>query len=68
MGKWILDQLGGVLTVRKLISSFYDKVLDTDELVEILKEVNMEKLLDRSLEELQYYVENGKAHERTLKA
>ncbi len=27
-----------------------------------------EKLLDRSLEELKYYVENGEAHPRTLKA
>ena len=46
MKKSIYDQLGGFIVVRKLISSFYEYVLDEDELSPLFEHVNMERLID----------------------
>lgn len=46
MEETLYDQLGGFTAVRKLITEFYNKVLDTEELAEMFKNSNMERLID----------------------
>ncbi len=46
MGKTIYDEIGGFMSVRKLITEFYDKVLECDELSILFENVNMERLID----------------------
>ena len=46
MEKTIYDQLGGFAEVRKLITEFYNKVLDEDELSVLFKNSNMERIID----------------------
>ena len=46
MEKSIYDQLGGFTFVRKLISSFYDKVLENDNLAALFGNSNMERIID----------------------
>ncbi len=46
MSTSIYDQLGGFSSVRKLISSFYDNVLEEEELATLFEKVNMESLID----------------------
>ncbi|MCG8576818.1 MAG: group 1 truncated hemoglobin [Flavobacteriales bacterium] len=42
----IYDEVGGFMAVRKLISAFYDNVLDNEELAVLFQNVNMERLID----------------------
>ena len=46
MSQTLYDQLGGFSTVRKLVSDFYDRVLDEDSLVPFFKDTNMADLID----------------------
>ena len=46
MEQSIYDQLGGFVTVRKLITKFYANVLENDDLAVLFKNVNMERLID----------------------
>ena len=46
MEESIYDQLGGFTFVRKLITAFYDKVLDDSNLSELFKHSNMERIID----------------------
>lgn len=42
----LYDQLGGFSFVRKLVSDFYDRVLDEEDLVPFFEEVDMGRLVD----------------------
>lgn len=46
MKKSMFDKYGGFSTFRKIVSSFYDKILDSDILQKHFENVNMERLID----------------------
>ena len=46
MEKSIYDEIGGFTFVRKLISDFYDKVLNVAELAVLFENSDMEKIID----------------------
>jgi len=46
MSKSVYDEIGGFTSVRKLITAFYDNVLDCDEVSILFENVNMERLID----------------------
>jgi hemoglobin len=46
MHKRLYDQLGGFAFVRKLVSDFYDRVLDEDELAPFFEKTDMARLVD----------------------
>ena len=46
MTKSLYDQLGGFSAVRKLVSEFYDRVLQEDDLVPFFKNTDMANLID----------------------
>ena len=46
MKKSIYEKIGGFMTVRKLITEFYEKVLDNEELAVLFEGANMEHLID----------------------
>ena len=46
MSQTLYDQLGGFSVVRKLVSDFYDRVLDNDSLAPFFKDTNMADLID----------------------
>ena len=46
MAETIFQRCGGFSTVRKVVSSFYDKVLDEDSLQRYFSDVDMRRLID----------------------
>ena len=46
MSKSLYDQLGGFSAVRKLVSDFYNRVLEEEDLVPFFKDTNMANLID----------------------
>jgi len=46
MEQSIYDQIGGFVVVRKLITEFYDKVLENERLAILFEKTNMERLID----------------------
>jgi hemoglobin len=42
----LYDQLGGFSVVRKLVSDFYDKVLDEEDVASFFRDTEMSKLID----------------------
>ena len=46
MAETIFDRCGGFATVRKVISAFYDKVLDSEDLQKYFADVDMRRLID----------------------
>ena len=46
MSQSLYDQLGGFSFVRKLVSDFYDRVLDEDDLVPFFQDTDMARLVD----------------------
>jgi len=46
MPQTIFERAGGFATVRKIVSSFYDKVLDSPELSRYFHDVEMPRLID----------------------
>jgi hemoglobin len=46
MSNTLYDQLGGFSAVRKLVSDFYDRVLEEDDLAPFFKDTDMAHLID----------------------
>lgn len=46
MSKSLYDELGGFSAVRKLVSDFYDRVLEEDDLASFFKDTDMANLID----------------------
>ena len=46
MSKSLYDELGGFSAVRKLVSDFYDRVLEEDDLAPFFKNTDMANLID----------------------
>ena len=46
MSQTLYDQLGGFAAVRKLVSDFYDQVLDEEDLVPFFHDTEMANLID----------------------
>lgn len=46
MAKTLFERCGGFSTVRKIVSAFYDKVLDNDRLQHYFADVDMRRLID----------------------
>ena len=46
MSKSLYDELGGFSAVRKLVSDFYDRVLEEDDLAPFFKDTDMANLID----------------------
>lgn len=46
MGESIYNQIGGFSVIRKLITDFYDRVLDNEELSILFANTNMERIID----------------------
>ena len=46
MEKSVYDQVGGFVSVRKIILEFYNRVLDEDELIPYFKTIDMERQID----------------------
>jgi hemoglobin len=46
MALTIFDRYGGFATIRKLVSAFYDKVLDSDVIAHHFEHVEMRRLID----------------------
>ena len=46
MGKSIYDQMGGFTSVRKIVVSFYDRVLDDEKLAPIFAKSEMQTVID----------------------
>lgn len=46
MALTIYDRYGGFATIRRVVSSFYDKVLDSTELAPYFEKVEMRRLID----------------------
>ncbi len=46
MSQTLYDQLGGFAAVRKLVSDFYDRVLDEEDLVPFFHDTEMANLID----------------------
>ncbi len=46
MSNSLYDQLGGFSAVRKLVSDFYDRVLEEEDLAPFFKDTNMADLID----------------------
>ena len=46
MSTSLYDQLGGFSSVRKLVSSFYDKVLDDEDVAPFFENTSMSDLID----------------------
>jgi hemoglobin len=46
MSNTLYDQLGGFSVVRKLVSDFYDRVLEEDDLAPFFKDTDMAHLID----------------------
>jgi len=42
----IFDRYGGFATIRRVVSAFYDKVLDSDVIAHHFEEVEMRRLID----------------------
>lgn len=42
----IFDRYGGFATIRKVVSSFYEKVLDSDVIAHHFEDVDMRRLID----------------------
>ena len=49
MPKSLYDQLGGFSAVRKLVSDFYDRVLEEETLVPFFKDTDMPDLIDHQI-------------------
>ena len=46
MSQTLYDQLGGFSAVRKLVSDFYDRVLDEEGVASFFRDTEMSKLID----------------------
>ena len=46
MSQTLYDQLGGFSAVRKLVSDFYDRVLDEEDVASFFRDTEMSKLID----------------------
>jgi len=46
VSKSLYDELGGFSAVRKLVSDFYDRVLEEDDLAPFFKDTDMANLID----------------------
>ena len=46
MSQTLYDQLGGFSAVRKLVSDFYDRVLDEEKIASFFRDTEMSKLID----------------------
>ncbi len=50
MPKSLYDQLGGFSAVRKLVSDFYDRVLEEEDLAPFFKDTDMPDLIDHQIQ------------------
>ncbi len=50
MPKSLYDQLGGFSAVRKLVSDFYDRVLEEEDLAPFFKDTDMRDLIDHQVQ------------------
>ncbi len=46
MEESIYNQIGGFMAVRGLISDFYDRLLDNEEVAVLFENINMERIID----------------------
>ncbi len=57
MSEKLFDKLGGFSQIRKIISEFYDKLLDNENLSHYFKDVDMAKLIDHQTKFITYVLD-----------